>query len=96
MLQVGRGFAKAPPEKGLSISEQWHTLNCSQIQGEPTAEHPGRLQVLAVLSPFQFPNQPVTGRNLSYFTPELLIISFPFLPQCSHNRFPVHCCYKWP
>lgn len=27
VLQVGRGFTKAPPEQGLSISEQWHKWN---------------------------------------------------------------------
>lgn len=30
----GRDLPKLPPEKGLSISEEWQKLNCSHIQGD--------------------------------------------------------------
>lgn len=101
VLQVRRGFAKAPggegicqgsPRKGLSIPEQWHKLNCSKCKGSP-AEHPGRSGA-GCAQPLPVLKSAVTGRNLSYFTPELLIISFPFLPQCP--QFSVQSCCKWP
>lgn len=86
----GRDLPRLTQKRGL-----WHDKERASLSsGTHRTGEPKRSPALNNLSravcaqPFPVLKFTVTGKDLSYFTPELHIISFPFLPQCSHDQFP--------
>lgn len=88
--RVGRDLPRLTQKRGLWHDKERASLSSGTHRtGEPKRSPALNNLLRAVCAqPFPVLKFTVTGKDLSYFTPELHIISFPFLPQCSHDQFP--------